>query len=484
MIRKIKSFLFENKTVRQTVFKNALWLGIGQTAGRLIRAVIVIYSARVLGAAEYGVFSYAFTLAAFFTILTDFSINAIFTREAVKNPELKSHYFSTSFFIKSALTAVGFLIIVFIVPSFAAIKEANALLPIMALLLIFDTFRDFAFGYTRAMEKMEMEAVVFIATNLLIVILSAAALIISPTSFNLAVSYTIGSGFGTLIVVWLLRKEFKTVFSYFKKELVYPIMAAAWPFALVAVLGAIMLNTDTLMIGMMKDAEAVGLYSAAQRPIQLFYVLPALIASAVFPVFSRTAGKDDKKMRAMIEESLKALFLIAIPLSLGGLILTKDLMKLIFGNEYLPAAPAFQILLLTIFFVYPGTIITNAIFAYNRQKIFIWTFLMGAIGNVIFNWLLIPFYGIAGAAAASVIAQALNNSFLWRKLAMINKFKILPGLAKIITAALIMTAITAILKFAGVNLIINIIISAAAYMTLLYVLKEKMVFEIKQLLLR
>lgn len=481
MLKKIKLFLLENQTVRQTVFKNAFWLTAGQTIGRLIRAIIIIYAARVLGAAEYGVFSYAFTLAAFFTILTDFSINAIFTREAVKNPKLKSHYFSTAFFIKSILATIGFLIIIFFIPYFTAIKEAAPLLPIMALLLIFDTFRDFAFGYTRAIEKMEIEAGVFIATNIFIVILSLAALFISPTSFNLAVSYAIGSGLGTLIIIWLLRKEFLKVFNYFKKELIYPIMAAAWPFALVAVLGAIMLNTDTIMIGMMKDSSSVGLYSAAQRPIQLLYVLPALLAAAVFPVFSRTTGKDDKKMRGMIEKSLKALFLIAIPLTLGGLILAKDLIKLVFGNEYLASTPTFQILLLTLFFVYPGTIIANAIFAYNRQKIFIWTFLMGAIGNVILNAMLIPLYGIAGAAIASVIAQAINNGFLWWKLKKINNFKVLAGLVKIASAALIMVVITAVLKLLGVNLIINIMISAAAYAALLYILKEKIIYEIKNL---
>lgn len=69
MLKRIKSFLFENQTVRQTVAKNTFWLTVSNVGGRLLRAVIIIYAARVLGAGEWGAFSYAITLAAFLTVL-------------------------------------------------------------------------------------------------------------------------------------------------------------------------------------------------------------------------------------------------------------------------------------------------------------------------------------------------------------------------------------------------------------------------------
>ena len=56
MTEKIKSFLFENKTLRQTVVKNVFWLFSGQMIGRLLRAAVVVYAARILGAEGWGLF--------------------------------------------------------------------------------------------------------------------------------------------------------------------------------------------------------------------------------------------------------------------------------------------------------------------------------------------------------------------------------------------------------------------------------------------
>ncbi len=78
-MRFILDWLFNNRTVGQTIAKNTFWLFFGQMTSRLLRAVIVIYSARVLGAASWGAFSYALGVAAFLTIFSDIGINALIT---------------------------------------------------------------------------------------------------------------------------------------------------------------------------------------------------------------------------------------------------------------------------------------------------------------------------------------------------------------------------------------------------------------------
>jgi len=74
-MNKIKEFLFENKSMRQMVAKNTAWLAIGEMVSRLIRAGLIIYAARVLGTEGYGVFSYALSLAALFTIFSDIGLS-------------------------------------------------------------------------------------------------------------------------------------------------------------------------------------------------------------------------------------------------------------------------------------------------------------------------------------------------------------------------------------------------------------------------
>jgi len=101
MISDIKSFLLTNQTTSQTILKNTFWLGTGKIGGRLLRTILVIYAARILGPAERGVFSYATNLVAILAVLTNFGISAIFTRETAKNTtEIKNEILPTSFFLK------------------------------------------------------------------------------------------------------------------------------------------------------------------------------------------------------------------------------------------------------------------------------------------------------------------------------------------------------------------------------------------------
>ena len=89
MFLKIKNWLFSNQTISQTIAKNTFWLFSGQMIGRLLRAAIVIYAARVLGAASWGAFSYALGIAAFLTIFSDIGINALITKQTARDPSLK-----------------------------------------------------------------------------------------------------------------------------------------------------------------------------------------------------------------------------------------------------------------------------------------------------------------------------------------------------------------------------------------------------------
>ena len=115
MIQKITAFLFKNQSVRQTIAKNSFWLSFGEIAGRVIRAAIIIYAARVLGAAGWGAFSYAISLAGFFTIFSDFGVSSILTREAAKNDTFRLKYLSTIFFIKLILAAITLILIIFVI---------------------------------------------------------------------------------------------------------------------------------------------------------------------------------------------------------------------------------------------------------------------------------------------------------------------------------------------------------------------------------
>jgi O-antigen/teichoic acid export membrane protein len=131
---------------------------------------------------------------------------------------------------------------------------------------------------------------------------------------------------------------------------------------------------------------------------------------------------------------------------------------------------------------FPGTIVGNYIFAYDQQKKLATTTLVGSITNVFMNALLIPFFGIIGAAIATVSAQSIYNALNWRLAKKINNFRILYHLKKIILSALIMGVFSYFLKQLNLHLIINILFSTIIYFITLSLLKEKIINEFKELI--
>lgn len=479
MTAKLKKFLFENSTLRQTILKNTFWMSFGQIASRLIRAVVIIYAARILGAAGYGVFSYALSLAGFFTIFSDIGLTPFLTRESAKAPELRMTYIATSFTLKLCLVAINSIIILVAVPFITKMPGAIPLLPFLIVLFAFDSIRDFSFAVTRSIQKMETEAGINILTNIAILAFGLGALFFFGTAKALMIAYTVGTGIGMIIGLWTLRSYFHKFWTSFSKAHVKPILLEAWPFGVSALLSTIMLNTDTIMLGAMRTEAEVGYYSAAQRIISILYLIPGFLSVSVFPVMAQLAIKNKERFVGVLEKALRAVLLVAFPIALGGAVLASPLILFIFGKEYLPAAVTLQILLFNVFFVFPGSIINNGIFAFGKQKQLLVAFAIGGIGNVILNFLLIPTFGIAGSAAATIVTQFLSNGYTFFAMQRITPFTSLGLVKRIAPAGIIMTIAALCIHALGAHVIITVCVSGILYAGLLYVFREELITNLR-----
>lgn len=484
MIKTLRAFLFHNATVRQTIMKNTLWLFIGEILGRLLRAIIIIYAARVLGAEGWGVFSYALTLAGLFGVFSDIGMSAIMTREGIRDPQQRNNYISTTFVLKLIFTIISALLVIIGAPLITRIPEALPLLPIIALLLIFDNIRDFTIALNRAFEKMEREAITKIMMNSSIVILGIFFLIKSPTSTSLAYAYTIGSGLSVFVAIFFIREHLATLFRHITPSLIKPILISAWPMGLMTLLGTIMISTDTVMLGWFMNASDVGLYSAALRPIYLLYALPGLIASAIFPTLARLAKKENEKFRKAFEQSITMGLLIALPIACGGIIIGTTLIKTMFGVEYISSTFAFQILLLTLLTSFPTTIVGNALFAYDAQRSFTLYLIIGALGNMVLNIVLIPSYGIIGCAIATLVTQLIILILGLHKMYLINTFTLLPYIIRSLCATTLMCALVYVMDLADFSLFLIIPSAAIIYGGFLIAMREPLIQDIKQVFLQ
>lgn len=464
----------DERETHHRIKKNAFWLFSGQIIGRALRAFFVIYSATVLGKDSWGAFSYALSLATLLTVFSDTGINALLTREAAKNPEKRSEYLSTSFYIKMGLLAILGIGATLFSHLLTNIEAVANLIPLVVLVVIFDSLRDLSSAIARSLEKMRIEGVNNILTNIVITGAGLYALYHYPTGENLMIAYVLGTAVGLTFILWSLRKHLFGLFTHFRPRLVKDIVSSSWPFGLLGLMGTIMINTDVILVGWLRSAGDVGVYSIGQKIVQLLYLIPTILATAFFPSLAKSTH-DETKFRPLFEQALSLIFMIAFPLTIGGIILSEQILGFL-GAEYASGLLSFIILLATIVIVFPAVLIGNAIFAHNRQKGFLLYVFLGIFGNILFDLLFIPIWGIAGASLATLLNQIIINAYAWWKMKATNHFTILDKLPNILFASAVMGILSFILARNGANIWINLALSGSGYFGILFLLKERSLY--------
>ncbi len=479
-MKKIKEFLFQNKGIRQTIIKNIIWLSSGVTLSRIVRSLMIIYAARVLGTEHYGIFSYALSLAAVFNIFSDIGLSSLLTRELVKRTE-KKEYLATSFILKMSLVLLTSLVIAFISPLFTNITEAKPLMLIMAALVAFDSMRGFLFSISRSENRMQFEAIFEIITEVFITTIGFIILSKAPSAKNFAIGYALASGLGLLVALFALKEYVSGTFKYFKKELVGSIISSAWPFAVMGIFGVFMTNIDSVIIGYFQPVGDLGLFSAAQKPISLFYLIPGFIYTSLFPFISKFIKEEDEaRLSVLLRKSIIFSLGLALPIVLGGLVIAGPLINVVYGHDYINATLTFQILLLTLLPIFPGMILSSTLLAEDKQKTFIKSSAVGACLNIALDLILIPIYGIAGSAIATVVAQIAVNGIFLKEILKNHKLNIWKDMRKILLASALLTIAALIMKTLLWPLVSIILLSSGIYFGLLFLQKEEIIEDIKQ----
>src|SRR3989344_1442830 len=481
-MEKLRSFFFQNTNTKQTILKNTFWLFLSETTGRLLKMGLIIYAARVLGSSGWGIFSYAISIASLLTMFADIGISDLVVREITQKKAGHQTFISTALLLKMIVLVISTFLVIFVSPYISHIPQANSLFFLVALILFFDSMRELGLSINRASEKMERDMVVKITTNASIFILGVLLLKTKLSPESIAIAYALGSAIGFLSIAIIIRKELRALLAKVDTKIFKIIIKTTWPFVLITLIGVIMGNIDIYMLGIWKNAGEIGLYSSVQRIQQFIMILPSTIAMAVFPLMSRLVNVNKKQFRVILEKTLSVIMLAGIPISLGGILLAEQLILKVFGQGYVDAIPIFRVLMLMLLISFPLVLLSNAIFAHNKQRSLAPAYSLGILANILFNLLLIPKFGAVGAAVATLVSTGTITVFIWMKLKTINDFAILKNLKKSFYATLIMICFIFLLKYFEVGVILNIIVSAIIYLFTLLLLKESIFKDIKEMI--
>ncbi|MDP2788579.1 MAG: flippase [bacterium] len=478
-MQKLRNFLFSNSNTRQTIVKNTFWLFMAEASGRLLKMGLIIYAARKLGADGWGIFAYAISVASLLMLFSDIGISSLIIRDTIQKKDGYQIFISTALLLKIILLLISTAAVFFISPYISNIEEARILFPIIGLIFLFDAIREVGFAINRALEKMEREMMIKVIMNSIILVLGIILVSVKPLPIAVAIAYATGSGIGAFLISIMIKNHILELITKTDLKTLKLVLKTALPFAIITLTGSIMANTDIYMLSIWKTPEDIGMYSVAQRFYQFILIIPSMIASATLPLMSRLANNDNDKFRIVLEKTISAFMIIGIPIAFGGLVLADQIMPLVFGPIYINAIPVLQIFMIMLLTSFPLILLINTTLVYNEQKKLVLANIFGVLMNVILNYLLIPKFGITGAALATLVSSAIVTFIVWVKIKKINHFEILPSFKNIFLPVMAMTLATLALKYLGIHVLLNIIISALIYLAVIFLKEKSLIEEIK-----
>jgi len=134
-------------------------------------------------------------------------------------------------------------------------------------------------------------------------------------------------------------------------------------------------------------------------------LLVRVIMAATFSRLSQYGKIPDIKFYALYKKLLILLIVLSLILCSIMYVAGEFVFDMFLGKEYQSSVGVFYILLFSVMALYPGTLVTHALIAIDKQKIYMYIALICTIANILLNIILIPGYGIYGAAWATVITD-------------------------------------------------------------------------------
>ena len=228
----------------------------------------------------------------------------------------------------------------------------------------------------------------------------------------------------TTIQTTALFKKFKDKTSKDNQFSYTQIFKRSYPMALSAVAYFIMQSVDIIILSAYEGYDKVAYYSIAVKLATVTALALMSVNIVVAPKIAEIYNNNDHgKLNKLIKDSSRIIFSISIPI-LAILFVFSELMLSFFGENYVLAKDALSILLAAQFFSSicgPGAIYLNMT---GKQQKLNKILIAGLFINVILNFVLIPSYGIEGAAIATLISMLFWNSLIVSVIYKSDKIKI------------------------------------------------------------
>ena len=370
----------------------------------------------ITGLEDYGFYFVVFNFSFLFHIILDLGINQFNNREVAQNNALLSKQFSQLLGLKFVFALAYFIVTFLLALSFGYSALQQKMLFYLALNQVLISIILFSRSNFTAMQWYKWDAFFSVFDRVLSIVFCMVLLYTSLFGAFQLINFIYAQ-----TIALFISASLSLIVIFFKEKIHYPqfnikeiksLVKQASPYALVVLLMTIYTRIDAIMLEQLLpntgDNEA-GIYAAGYRILDALNMLPFLLASILIPYFARKM-KLKESFSDVLWTSFDLMVAFCVPFVLVIYYFHPKLISFLYLDSSTSWSASFQLLLYAFPAVFLIYIFGGFITAAAKLKV-IALFALGTIMvNLILNYTLIPSYGAAGAAFATLISQSLMAS--------------------------------------------------------------------------
>lgn len=419
IISNVNLKLKNNPNIKK-VISNSGWLLLDKFVRMGLGLLVSAWVARYLGPIQYGELAFVLAYLAFFQAICTLGMDSLIVRDIAKDKNSAGKTLGTAFTLR---VTVGAICWIFAVGGMILLNGwGNQSVYITALAgatLVFqatDTVDLWFQSQSQNKRTVIVKLSAYIISNgiKIIFILSSASLLTFSGMIALE-TCVVSAG---LVYAY---KKYPTPEPWKRgKYRAQILLKESWPFIISGLSIVLYMRIDQIMIkNYLGDAE-LGIYAAVLPLAVIWQFIPMTLSVSLAPMVAQSKSQGDEYFYKTLGYVFRVFAILGWLVCIPVAILSHLVVDILFGDAYIRGAIVLSVIVFTNLFINMGVAQSLWIVNEGKSKISLYKTIMGAITCIISNVILIPLYGIIGAAISAVLSQmistTLSNVFLSRRI--------------------------------------------------------------------
>jgi PST family polysaccharide transporter len=422
-IKEYKEKLFKSDT-RKRLIENFLSLSVLQIANYILPLITLPYLVRVLGPEKFGLIAFSQAFIGYFMILTDYGFNLSATRDISINREDRekvSEIFSSVMIIKLALMIISLILMTVILFSFEKFRKDWIIYYLTFGMIVGQVL--FPVWFFQGMEKMKY--ITFLNILAKVIFTVAIFVFVKEASDYLYVPLLNSLGFiiAGILGLWIVFRDFGISFKFASLEELKRQLKEGWYVFISTISINFYKNNAILILGLFTNNKIVGYFIIAKKLVDMLNNIAGVISQTIYPYVSKQINTDYKKTMQFLK---KVGLLIAFYTFVFGVILfifSSTVIYIISGDYFNESILCLKLMAFVPMFIGVNVPAVQILLGKGLDKNFSKVLLIGAILDIILNFLIVPIFSYIGSCISVIVVELFVTIFLYIEILKLKEVK-------------------------------------------------------------